>query len=126
MIYKDSLLDAYMTLNGSNVQHFAMLVTQILVLGTPSDILDPELKDLCEHVYKVSIVTHSLCFVFKLLTVWSRAHSFKPTQITDTVLVILHTYLMLLSVESFATMQQSDAESGWLINPNKNYINKKE
>ena len=71
-------------------------------------------------------MTHSLCFVFKLCTVWSRAHSFKPTQITDTVLVILHTYLMLLSVESFATMQQSDAESGWLLNPNMNHINKKE
>ena len=79
-----------------------MLLSMIIVLGDTGDILDPELKDLCEHMYRMSLATHILCLIFKLITVWNRALSLKPMQVIDTVLVILHIWLMLVSVESFA------------------------
>ena len=48
--------------------------------------------------------THFLCFIFKLIVVWNRALSFKPLQVIETTLVILHVYLMLVSIEVFATL----------------------
>ena len=124
MIYKDSLLDAYMTLNGSAVQHFAYLLTMFLVLGTPDDIKDENLKSSCENIFYLSLVTHFLCFIFKLIVVWNRALSFKPLQVIETTLVILHVYLMLVSIEVFATLQREDVSNGNTLNPNFNHINK--
>lgn len=122
MIYKDSLLDAYMTLNGSNVQHAAYLVTLVLVLGTPEDIVDEELRSMCTWLFNISIATHVLCFIFKIFVIWNRMLSFKPFQVLETVLVILHVYLMLVSVELFAKLQYVDIQSGNKLNPNLNHI----
>ena len=81
-----------------------MLLTMVIVLGTPENILDDELREMCEHLYRVSLATHVLCFIFKLIVFWGRAMTFKPMQVIETFLVILHVYLMLLSIETFAKL----------------------
>jgi hypothetical protein len=64
MIFKDSLLDAYMTLDGSYVQHIAMLIVMLMFLDDPSKIKDERLSEEIKHVYTCAIVTHSLCALF--------------------------------------------------------------
>ena len=51
MINKDSLLDAYMTLSGSPVLHISMLISLLVVLGSPADLEDGNIKDSLEDVY---------------------------------------------------------------------------
>lgn len=64
MINKDSLLDAYLTLGGSPVMHFAMVITLFVVLGDPH-VLDEETEYGRElrWVYWVSIITHCGSFL---------------------------------------------------------------
>ena len=45
MINKDSLLDAYMTLSGSPVLHISMLISLLVVLGSPKDLEEGKLRD---------------------------------------------------------------------------------
>ena len=102
MIHKDSLLDAYMTLDGSYVQHFGMLLSMLVLLDRPDESVEETLRRRLNYVWHVCVVTHSLSLFFQALFTWKRLLNFKPLQVIDTGLVFLNIYLMLLCVEVFA------------------------
>lgn len=61
MIFKDNLLDAYLTLHGSFILHFGMLVTMFVILGDTSKVANEGLKSRLYWVWLMSLVTHGSC-----------------------------------------------------------------
>ena len=108
MILKDQLLDAYMTLNGSWSQHLAMLITCFFVLQNPDDLQNYQnIKGKAHRVYQWSLLTHSACFIVKLLMKWGKAERSPAVQTLDACLVLVHVYLFLLSIESYADLDKA-------------------
>lgn len=105
MIYKDSLLDAYMSLGGSLTQHLAMLVTIFLILKLPSEASNQPPKQAAEQVCLYSILTHATGFLLKLFMKWERFRLSKVFQAVDALFMFFHVYLVLICVQSFAEFQ---------------------
>ena len=78
MIFKHSLLDAYMTLSGTYVQHLAMLITILAVLPSAAqqekDLMDWLIKEheqeIVKNFYRNCLVTHSTSAFILLVKEW--------------------------------------------------------
>ena len=119
MINKDSLLDAYMTLSGSPVLHISMLISLLVVMGSPNDLEDGELKDRLEDVYRYSLSCHLVSFIILSITSFHYSQRFKITQIAETVVVILNICVLLICVQAFSTLQDYDLIFGGILSPDK-------
>ena len=124
MINKDSLLDAYLTLGGSVVMHFAMLITLFVVLGDPH-VLDKEVEfgSELQLVYWISIIVHSGSFVVLGVNRFRKVNQFKIMQVLDVVIVFLNIFLMLICFETFALLQKESIENDDYLNPNMKFAN---
>ena len=124
MIYKESLLEAYMTLSGSSIVHLAMLLTMFVILPEPFEISDDDDKAMLKRVYIVSLVTRGASFILKTSIQFGNMHKFKFTQVIEVVVVALNIYLTLDCSQVFAELKTEDILGGDNLNPTKN-INRK-
>ena len=107
MIFKDQLLDAYMSLGGSATQHLAMFLTIFLILKDPHDALDMEPKSSAVLVYDLSLAVHSIGFLLKLVMKVKKVRLSKIVQTLDALFVIFHVYFMLVCIETFSKFQKT-------------------
>lgn len=123
MIFKDQLLDAYMTLSGSWSQHLAMLLTIFFIMPNPSDLSeDGYNKEGIEWLNLMCILLHSFCFAVKLLMKWDMGRNSKLLQTIDALLVIMQIYLVLICIENYSTMEVTSINQGNKYDPDTYFI----
>ena len=59
------------------------------------------------RVYQWSLLTHSACFIVKLLMKWGKAARSPVIQTIDAALVLAQVYLLLISIESAANLDKA-------------------
>ena len=68
MINKNSIVDGYMALSGSEITHIALLVVLLTVVHYPSDIdKDDRLGEICEQIFFLSAMTHGTAFIWVVI-----------------------------------------------------------
>ena len=71
MINKNSLMDAYLALSGSELSHIGMLIAVLAFLQYPYKMSDDnEYKNTCEQIYVLSVITHALGILVIILMRW--------------------------------------------------------
>ena len=105
MINKNSLMDAYLALSGSELSHIGMLVAVLAFLQYPSKMDDDfEYKDVCEQIYVLSVITHALGIFVIILMKWRPFKASYAGQMIHVIQVLFNIYLVNIVVDAYTVL----------------------
>ena len=102
MINKNSLMDAYLALSGSELSHFGMLIAVLAFLPYPHKMSDDfEYKNNCEQIYVLSVITHALGIFVIVFMRWRPFKASYLGQMAHVCQVLFNIYLVNITVDAY-------------------------
>lgn len=109
MINKNSLMDAYLALSGSELSHIGMLVAVLAFLHYPSKMDDDfEFKNNCEQIYVLSVITHALGIFVIIMMRWRPFKASYIGQMVHVCQVLFNIYLVNITVDAYTLFLEFD------------------
>ena len=109
MINKNSLLDAYIALDGSPLTHCALLVALIVSIRYPKELDDDnEFKEKCVSLFWMGQVTHGFSVVLFIANRFKRFKSSASGQVISIAVVLLNIFSVAVALDLFLEMQTFD------------------